>query len=156
MHCWTETEYLHLDCYLGLSRGATASNESAPRQKLNLFTICSVDYIAMRIICIWWYIALHSINGCVDIINFFVRSKGLKKLEKNSMELWENNMRWWNSATQIYWDGRKGKSVSRPTAHGRERLVCKDFPTQTLQHHHSGATTQQQHLTPILTPTLRR
>ena len=149
MHCWTETEYLHLDCYLGLSRGATASNESAPRQKLNLFTICSVDYIAMRIICIWWYITLHSMVVLTSSI--FFRSKGLRKLEKT--ELWENNMRWWNSATQIYWDGRKGKSFSRPTAHGRERLVCKDFPTQTLQHHHSGSTTQQHHPTPILTPT---
>ena len=71
MHCWTETEYLHLDCYLGLSRGATASNESAPRQKLNLFTICSVDYIAMRIICIWWYIAPHSMVVLTSSIFLF-------------------------------------------------------------------------------------
>ena len=71
MHCWTETEYLHLDCYLGLSRGATASNESAPRQKLNLFTICSVDYIAMRIICIWWYITLHSMVVLTSSIFLF-------------------------------------------------------------------------------------
>ena len=137
---------------LGLVKRGNCLQRKCTKTKIKPFhhlfcgLYCNEDHLHLMIYC-------SPFNGCVDIINFFVRSKGLKKLEKNSMELWENNMRWWNSATQIYWDGRKGKSVSRPTAHGRERLVCKDFPTQTLQHHHSGATAQQHHLTPILTPT---
>ena len=130
MHCWTETEYLHLDCYLGLSRGATAFNESAPRQKLYLFTIWPVDHIALRIICIDNVLLSIQMICCVDIINFMSDQKDWRwtySLEKNCVK-----MIWGNKILQLEFNemGVKERVLATQQPTGGRDWLAKTSPSK--------------------------